>query len=55
MKETKRYPDIREKLAMYFNIVKEEERKPKSERRNDLSKIKVRVATLTRWLKELQQ
>ena len=49
------YPSLEKKAARYSAIIKEEHRKPKSERRHDLTEIVVKQNTIKRWIKELQK
>lgn len=46
---------VQERLRKYYEIVRDEERKAKNQRRTDLSSIKKKVQTLTRWYKELKE
>ena len=47
------YPSIQKKIDETYQIIKEENRKPKSERRNDLHEIKDKNQRMQRWMKEL--
>jgi len=49
------YPSIKAKIHLYGDIIKEEHRKPKSERRNDLPRIIKSQKVLNRWMVELTQ
>ena len=47
------YPSLHQKVKHYSGVIKEEHRKPKSDRRPDLKQIITKKCTIERWIKQL--